>query len=159
MFGRQTVINSDNLQARCRANIGANVVMAVQAAHDIAAAVQVNHRRPGPGVNPAGHARDQAIFHHHPRWIAAMKLGAHRIINPALIGNRQAGGVGRIGRLAVANKAPSRGVDKALVIWRWHDERNPGAYSRIMVGKACGFNAQSPPQSNKECPIARPIPP
>ena len=50
MFGRQAVIDRQHAQPRRRADLGANVIMAVQPAHHKTAAVQIDHLRRSPRI-------------------------------------------------------------------------------------------------------------
>ena len=121
VFGGQTVIDADDCQTGMGTDFCANVIVAVQIAHDETAAVQVNDGWLRAGVDAAGDACDGLIMRGDAGRIAAVERPAHGIIDAALVGDASIGGIFRKAGVRARNEGPGRGVDKGLIICRCHD--------------------------------------
>lgn len=136
MFGGEAVVDADYREPGTLADFGADIIMAMQAAKNIAAAMQVNQRGLRAGVDAAGHACNGFIASGDTSGVAAMKAAGHGIIDCPLFGDAAVGGIGWIAGICARYEGPGRGVDKALIICRCH-----AAYIRKDVPQLCATSS------------------
>lgn len=100
MFGRKTIVDGHDRQARAIADFGADVVMAVQSAEHESSAMEIDqHRpvgRPRLAVEPARHAPDRLVLCGHALRARLAEVRAIPVIEGPLLGHGEVNRVVRI---------------------------------------------------------------
>jgi hypothetical protein len=114
MLGRQPVVYRDDPEARPIGKLGADVVMAVEAAHHEPAAVQVEQPGRGSlgwravdadGDGPVG-ARAGAIGHRDRGRPGFAEMRAQPVVEGPLLGHGEIDRIGRIETVALGHETP-----------------------------------------------------
>ena len=143
-FRGKAIIDRDDAMACAVADLGADVVMAVQAAQNKAAAVVVDNGDPAVlyRIGPARDAAIGAVLHRHACGARHPEISAHGVIGRAVICHRHAGGIRRIALIQPPDIGPHLRVDQTLIVCLAHAAFSQG---RVKPPKAPSTSPSSAP--------------
>ena len=124
VLGCEPIVDGHGLEAGALADLGADIVMALEAAENEAAAMVVDDDRRAIGLlvaidadrNVVAGARDRGGLGADAVGIAGEELAAHPVVDVALLVDRVVDRIGRIEGVRALDEGPGLGVDQLGIV-------------------------------------------